>query len=398
MKKIFTLIMAVFLIMSCQDENNSSDFIDRNDKYLITQLQAESIAKKIIQGETNSSETILNLNTIYGQNQAPAIYVFNAKKQNKDYFVLISGDKRTEDVVLGFGKDKIDLEEAPEQLKFWLSKYEKLINHFRKTSIEDVKKLNTFEKKVAQIVSKYNLLENTTEFKKHQKSSYVYTMPFVTTRWNQGCVYNTYSPEQNSSPSLSNCEKTLPCGKAYTGCVSTCLSQVVNYYESMSGYNYSLLYDTYDDSYLGTPAGNEVGKLMKRVADIMRMNYTCTGSGAYASYYLPRFSTSSALGFKEILKRYYFNGTNDQLFSAIKNEIETNNIVVFSGQDTVARAGHLWLADGGYFTDSLTGGTSYLHFNWGWGGKADGWFAYADFNSGKYNFNSGTTAFYNFRK
>lgn len=398
MKKIFTLVLSIFLIMSCQDDNSSSDFNNGNDKYLISQLQAENIAKKVIEGTANTSEITLKLNTIYDQNQTPSIYVFNTKKQNKDYFILISGDKRTEDIVLGFGKDKIDLEDAPEQLKYWLSKYEDLINNFRKKSIEDITKVNTFEKRVNQIASKYNVLENIDYYKSNQKSTYVYTVPFVTTRWNQGCVYNTYSPEQNSSPSLSNCEKSLPCGKAYSGCVSTCLSQVVNYYQSMPAYDYSLLYDSYDESHLDTAAGNEVGKLMKRVADIMRMNYTCTGSGSYASYYLPRYSTYTSLGFTSPLKKYYFNGTDNALFSNIKNEIESKNIVVFSGQDTVAGAGHLWLADGGYFIDSLTGGTSYLHFNWGWGGKADGWFAYADFNSGKYNFNSGTTAFYNFRK
>lgn len=398
--KLLTLVIAFFFTGCNKEENTNLKKEDINKAYEINQDEARKIALTLLTAGTNNSNDV----QILTQSPLEAklnknLHVISAKKEGKDYFVIVSSDKRTEDLVLGFGENKLELNDAPEQFKFWLNNYNKLIADIKFKAKDDKEKLANYSNRINDLKSiSIAINNNTNNYRYKNVSSYTYTNPFVTTTWNQGCVYNTYSPLANSTPSLSNCAKPLPCGKAYTGCVSTCLSQVVNYYKSMPVYNYTLLKNSYIETDANTPAGDEVGKLMKKVADIMRMSYSCTGSSSYASYYLPMYSTTSALGFTSYLKAYYFNKTSENLFTEIKNEIGTNNIVVFSGTDTVASAGHLWLADGGYFSNNTTDGTSYLHFNWGWGGKADGWFAYGDFNSGKYNFNSSTIAYYNFRK
>ena len=401
MKQIFKLLTLViaFVFTSCnKEENPNLKKEDVNKVYEINREEAGKIALSLLTAGTNDAKEVqILVQSPLEAKLSNNLHIIAAKKQGKDYFVIVSGDKRTEDLVLAFGENKLDTNDSPEQFKFWLNNYNKLIADIKFKAIEDKEKLANYNNRINNLKTITIAIDNSTNNYRNV-SSYTYTNPFVTTTWNQGCVYNTYSPAANSTASLSNCEKPLPCGKAYTGCVSTCLSQVVNYYKSMPAYNYTLLKNSYIETDANTPAGNEVGKLMKKVADIMRMSYSCTGSGSYASYYLPMFSTTSSLGFTSYIKTFYFNKTNETQFTNIKNEIETKNIVVFSGTDTTARAGHLWLADGGYFANNTTSGTSYLHFNWGWGGKADGWFAYGDFNSGKYNFNSSTTAYYNFRK
>lgn len=400
MKKIYKLLsLGIMLYLSsCNvEEKNVSKNEETNLSYEINRKEAERIAYQLLSnGNKESRNVIISKQVEPLARMNSNLHFISAKKDDKDYFIIISSDKRTEDLVLGYGEDKLDYNDAPEQFKFWVNNYNRLIAEIKLRAVNEKEKLVNYENKVADLKTLSQTLDKNTN--NYQFKNTTQTGPFVTTTWNQGCVYNTYSPAANSTTSLSGCEKPLPCGKAYTGCVSTCLSQVVNYYKSMPNYNYSLLKNAYTETDANTPSGNEVGKLMKKIADIMRMSYTCTGSGSYASYYLPMQSTTRALGFTSALKTFYFNKTDENQFTNIKNEISTKNIVVFSGTDTAARAGHLWLADGGYFFNTTTAGTSYLHFNWGWGGKADGWFAYGDFNSGKYNFNSSTVAYYNFRK
>ena len=71
------------------------------------------------------------------------IYVFN--KGLKDGYVIIAGDDRVENEVLGYSDNgAFDYNQIPENMKYWLGEYERQIEFMQKNAIEE-KKVETKE-------------------------------------------------------------------------------------------------------------------------------------------------------------------------------------------------------------------------------------------------------------
>lgn len=380
MKKITLKSIALAVVLSVVSCNKEQDTVEQNQsQYQVSLAEARIIAENTLQ-ESKTEDTKVDIRTINDQQGNVAIYIANDLKDGG--FTIISGDKRTEEVVLGYGDDAISTADMPDNMKFWLNNVTSHISEVRADKKADFEAIQKFNSRIATIEPAYK--------KANQKDI---TAPFsLKTTWNQGCVYNSFSPAANSTPKLSKCEKALPCEKAYTGCVATGLAQVVNYYKSMNGYNYNLMKENYTTTDLNTPNGNEVGKLMKKIGDIMLMDYTCTGSGSFAGMLLKRTTIANSLGFKNTFK----NNTLNNIKYTLNLELKNKQIVAIEGFDNANNAGHLYLLDGTY-TDPTTK-TIYNHINWGWGGKNNGWFVYNDFAVGKYNFKDNVSAFYGFVK
>lgn len=114
-------------------------------------------------------------------------YVFNAKDSG---FVVISGDDRTPEI-LGYSTTGIfDMSNVPANVLGWLDEYSRQIEYIRR---------NNALPRAAQ-----------------PSSGKVSIAPLLQTKWNQGEPYNTYCPTVNGV-------------KAYTGCVSTAMAQVLYY-------------------------------------------------------------------------------------------------------------------------------------------------------------------------
>ena len=220
----------------------------------------------------------------------------------------------------------------------------------------------------------------------------------VQTRWNQNYPYNKMCPRAEGE------------GRPYAGCVATAMSQVMNYWKHPThGYGqHSYTYAQYGVISADFSAAEyEFDKMLVSINDqspaedvdpialfmfhcgvSVDMMYGTDGSGAY-SQDVP----------EAVLK--YFDYSNccrlhdrdmyslKEFQDILKDQFELGWPCYYSGSDNTQNVGHAFVCDG-YDANDL------FHFNWGWGGSGDGFFAIDELNVSGYAFNSGQAVVANF--
>ena len=201
--------------------------------------------------------------------------------------------------------------------------------------------------------------------------------PLLTTTWDQGQYYNAMCPEDPNGPD----------GHVYTGCVATAMAQIINYWgqkgqiktRGIHSYqsNYGELRVNYDStSYDFAHMPNQltasstqqekdaVAKLMYECGVALNMQYAPNASGAYdvttRATLVNFFCFSPNVSFAE--KSFF---TTQQWTNLMRINLANGHPVYYSGSNETT--GHAFVCDG-YATDD------YYHFNFGWGGAADGWY------------------------
>ena len=216
------------------------------------------------------------------------------------------------------------------------------------------------------------------------------------TRWNQNDPYNKYAPRDNG-------------GKCYAGCVATAMSQVMKYWnwpEKGSG-NHSYYFGseqlsadfgatTYRWEHMpnsistmsDTTDVNSIAYLMYHCGIAVDMMYGSDGSGAY-SQDVPD-AIMSYFGYSN--KSRYRNRnsyTLEEWQKMLKEQFDLGWPCYYSGTDTSGNGGHAFVCDG-YDDNDM------FHFNWGWSGSGDGFYAIDELNVSSYAFNDGQALIVNF--
>ncbi len=210
----------------------------------------------------------------------------------------------------------------------------------------------------------------------------------VTTTWNQGQYYNEQCPYDITSTASNN--------NVWAGCVATAMAQVMRYHShpavGYGSHSYTSAYGTESAnfgsttySWLNMPTAvtsgstttqkNAVQGLIYDCAVSVDMNFGPTGSGAQMG------SALKAL----VMFFNYDNGLTYHEYSdltswknMLKAEHNAGRPVLYAGSGT---GGHAFVCDG--YNDS-----DYFHFNWGWGGAYNGYFAIGSLNPGTHNYSS----------
>lgn len=291
--------------------------------------------------------------TVRTQADTPAAYVF-AADGSKGYKILAADDVAFP--VLAYSEDgEFDINNIPEQLRWWLGEYARQIEWAA---------LRTSEVAAAPVAnSGWHAIE-----------------PLVKSKWDQDVPYN------NDCPTPKNSDQ-----HCYTGCVATSMAQVMNYHKYPDKGQGSISYrapkinktlmmsfgskefdwDNMLDNYVAgeyTDAqAAAVAYLMKACGYSVKMNYGTDASGAAGS------SIGSSL--KEYFK--YDEGCRSEqriLYSMsqwsqmIYDNLENVGPVIINGRDFDGSDGHSFICDG-------YDGNGYFHFNWGWSGMSDGYFS-----------------------
>ena len=268
------------------------------------------------------------------QGKDPAYYVFNTT--NKDGFVIVSGDDRTESILGYADNGYFDENDIPLNVKAWLEFYENSIR-----SLDD-----------SQIVSI------------PQRTAHASIEPLIKTKWGQGRPYNLQCPIEGEN----NC---------VTGCVATALAQVMYYHkwpasnsEQIPSYYTSTVgtlealptttfkWDLMKNKYKYDATGDSVdavAELMRYCGQINEMNYTNNGSSAFihCDRLVTLFDYSNNM---QNLNRSSF--TNKQWEDIIYNDLANNLPVLYEGRNN--NGGHQFICDG-------FDGNGLFHINWGWG-------------------------------
>ena len=221
----------------------------------------------------------------------------------------------------------------------------------------------------------------------------------LTTTWDQGNPYNTLCPYDNDDN-----QRTV------TGCVATAMAQVMKYWNYPTHGNGSKSYNcsftandgtsqnpvyitvnrgqlsanfgttTYD--WANMPNNLSSSSTSAQKTAVATLMYHC-GVSVEMSYDIGRRGGSGAVTigsgataetafknyflYKNTLKGYYkSNFTNSSWINMLKTDLDANRPIIYSGRGE--EGGHCFVCDG--YNNS-----NQFHFNWGWSGYCDGFYA-----------------------
>ena len=290
-----------------------------------------------------------------------SFYVFNLDTTG---FVIVSADDRCIPI-LGYSMNgSFDFEKLPINLLSWLQESAASIQEgIHANSPDDKNTLKQWDEL---------LKDNGVEEPSPKSDNYL-----LTSTWEQGSGYNNYCP-------------TMGGQHVVVGCVATAMAQIIRYYGTptrgfgrkqyqhtaygvlavdfdTTEYNYSLMPDKIRRS-----SSNEQKDMVSRFCYhcgiVVNMEYQhsghTTGSGAHTEN-VPE----GLLYFGYTDAKFYSrsNLNNDSLWIAmIHEEIDNRRPIEYSGYGD--EGGHAFVLDG--YNNS-----NQFHFNWGWGGYADGFYS-----------------------
>ena len=296
-----------------------------------------------------------------GSSEEKAFYVFNAD-DNKG-FVIVSGDDRTTDI-LGYSKTgNLDLEQMPDNLRWWLDGYVRQIE--MDTSAKPAQKNKT-----------------------RGADNWKTVNPLIKTEWNQNAPYNTKCPLiYNQYP--------------MTGCVAVAMAQVMYYwkcpktatpaipeYTTSFGlmvpalpsvfFDWDLMKCTYKEAETGVSA-DAVATLLRYCGQAVEMDYGLDGSsaGIFPWHMVQYFGFGKNA--KQLIRTMY---SSSDWESMIYKEVFEGRPVIYGGSSM--SGGHEFIVDG-------YDGNGLFHMNWGWGGMSDGYYVLSLANSDDLGIGGGTS-------
>ena len=331
-----------------------------------------------INGATNVSLVDITATTPFSE-----FYVFAGA--NGKGFVLVSADDCVVPILGYSATNTFVTESIPAQIRGWLDDYEAQIRFYREHPAPAVTAVNgTYAS--AQSQWDHLLAEEPAVNPMPTAVS-----PLVTTTWDQSPLYNNQCPYDSYYG-----ERTV------TGCVATAVAQVMKYWSHpTTGYgshSYTSDYGTLSANFGTTTYAwssmptsltssstttqvNAVATLMYHLGVALEMGYDVAangGSGAVTySGNNPNFATAENVlkynfKYKSTLHHVLLDDYTDaQWRTMLTNELNNNRPIIYCGRD--ASGGHCFVCDG-YNNSGL------FHFNWGWGGWCDGYYAIGSLN------------------
>ncbi|MBO4718882.1 MAG: C10 family peptidase [Prevotella sp.] len=287
-------------------------------------------------------------------------HVFNLGRN--DGFVIVSGDDSADNILGYADSGTFDAENMPENLKAWLEGYAEQIALLKTGGAEPTRSRSTTR----------------------GSSSWTKISPLLESKWNQGNPYNQQVPTWWNGT------------RCVTGCVATAMAQVMYYWYQKENFKAKLEKDTpqytwYNGSQNTTLAAlnatetfdwanmtneyssssttaqqNAVAELMHYCGRSVKMKYGRSGYGgssATPSLIAPALTDNFGYKSAQFLHRHSYSYEDWQ--TVVYTDLAAGRPVLYGGG---SRGGfHRFVCDGYDEGD-------YFHFNWGWGGKSDGYY------------------------
>lgn len=278
----------------------------------------------------------------------PAFYVFGSERP--DGFVIASADDRLQPV-LGIA-DSGSFSNLPENMQWWLGQYENEIQAYYDANGSEASSLTS-------VYDNY--------------ATWAPLQPICKTQWNQLDPYNLLCPTVNGSRSV-------------TGCVATCLAQAIKaigYFKgsgkreyTTNGATVSFDYDNYKPDFSKMRDKYDGGATQEEKNEVAKLMLACGVSvgTAYNSVSGALFNLGTIrqyMGFDNETFTVHRNGMTSPEWETLCYEIiKAGKPLCYAGSGS---GGHAFICDG-YSEDG------FFHFNWGWGGTADGYFRLSSLN------------------
>jgi hypothetical protein len=318
-------------------------------------------------------------------------YIFN----NEDGgFVIVSGDDCATPILGYSNEGSIDLDNMPIQLEELLDAYAAEIQYAVDNNLQATD----------EVVKSWNLYRKAPQ----SRTTTAVVNALITTSWNQYPLYNDKCPSDASFVRYG--------GHPTSGCVAVAMAQIMKYwnhpkqgvgnksyrtqrYGTLSANFANTIYDWENmpsalSSSTTEAQNNAVATLMYHCGVAVEMEYNSNGEGSSGAQVIDDGSNRACT--EKALKTYfkYASTLKGKKWTSsislttwknmLKNELDNQRPVLYSGH-TTSGVGHAFICDG-YDSDDL------FHFNWGWGGQADGFFSLTALTGGGYNFSKSNQA------
>ena len=306
-----------------------------------------------------------------------AYYIFNIGDNRG--FVIVSGDDRT-NPILGYSDEGyFDADKAPANLKAWLNEYALQISQLDEVEPAALNKALAAPK-AARVVDTRNSIA-----------------PMVTTKWDQA------TPYWNKCPEFMSVEDGDTVGElAYTGCVATSMSQVMNFHKwpkqttkEIPSYSFSIPNGDYTyssvemeaqpvttfdwkhmrDSYNGSEDEvytDAVATLMLYAGCAVKSQYGTSATGAYTDDIPTGFTEYFGYDASTIQIKFRADFSQEDWDNMVYAELAEGRPMIYNGT-AGSSGGHSFVCDGYEYGN-------YFHINWGWGGMGNGYFQLAVLN------------------
>lgn len=301
-----------------------------------------------------------------------AFYVFNA--EGNGGYVIVSGDDRTTEI-LGYSETgNLDMNQLPENLKWWLDGYNR------------------------QIKALGNSVKPAQKSKTRVADSWEAIAPLIKTKWNQHEPFNLMCPDKNGKVfGDDGFDVNYIC---VTGCVAAAMAQIMYYYNypqncpaideytMEKGWKMNALpATTFKWAQMKkTYKGDETDESAEAVAELFRycgqavsMDYGLGGSEAGVSPY----DMAEVFGYSKnakLLSRSMYSSSDWE--DMVYKDLSENHPVLYGGASM--SGGHQFIVDG-------YDGNGLYHMNWGWGGMSDGYYVLSLANPDELGAGGGTS-------
>lgn len=353
MKKLVSLMVVVVLGMGALFANP----VDVN--------KAKSLGQKFVQAkfEQKSSADLQLYYTVTSDNGEACAYIFNLGNEG---FVMVAASDNVRPI-LGYSEtEPFDASDPLNGAMLFVESYKHSISYAIENNVVAT----------PEVASMWASLENTGTLKGNRGKK---VGPLVATRWNQNSPYNLYAPADGAGPG----------GRCYAGCVATAMSQVMKFWNhpahgegSHSYYcqGYGTLSanfgsTTYDWDNMPRTLSNStqvqkeaVALLMYHCGVAVDMGFAPDGSGAF-SQDVPG-AMAQYFDYDYCVYRDKASYSVSNWIKMLKEEFDMNHPVYYSGRSS--SGGHAFVADG-YDEDD------FIHFNFGWSGSDDNYYALDNF-------------------
>ena len=326
----------------------------------------------------------LQLETTYNNSRGDAAFhIFNTPNG----FVIVSADDCATPILGCSEEGQFDANDIPIQLQDYLQSFVEQIEYGILNHLEADE----------DIASQWALVQATGHLIDQRAATAV--APLLTDTWGQRCYYNDLCPEDTNGY----------CGHVVAGCVATSFAQIMHYWGYPSVGTGSHSYNpnnyptqtanfgatTYDwanmpnslDASSSPAQVNAVATLMWHCGVAVETSYGPTESSAFSTYIASSFV--NYFGYSDELSEVFRDDySNAEWMAMMKSCLDLGRPIYYTGYEVNSSGGHAFVCDG-YNTNDL------LHFNWGWNGINNGYFANGALNPGHHALNSGNKAIIN---
>ena len=347
---------------------------------------AQSIGEKFIKANLLSLRNFNNTEHVFtmsDDNGNPCLYIFNI--DDKGYFIM-SADDRSKPILAYSDEGSVDMNNIPSAMMYYLNHYKDAISYVIENDLEAT---DDIRQEWDLVTSKGIVTE---------KGLGRSVGPLVNLLWNQDYPYNYYCPTAPGGPG----------GRAYVGCAADAMAMIMKYWNypdaGVGEHSYIppgfpqqsiTLGEEYDWNNMpiqitsSSPQNqiHAIALLMYHCGVTINMGYGADGSGAYSED-VPEAMSSHFKYTEEMRHDYRDNYTKTQWEDMLISNFDQGFPVYYAGQSN-ASGGHAFICDG--YNDNR-----YIHFNWGWSGWNNGYFAIDAVNPQGYNFSDSQRAIFDF--